>query len=71
MLGSCRPVPKGDKTIAFWLMDKEIYTNMSDLTPLPPIIDHGMASHKIIRLLLTLGLGGKEYLNFEDNKLGI
>ncbi|CAJ0837616.1 20354_t:CDS:2 [Entrophospora sp. SA101] len=70
MLGSCRPVPKGDKTIAFWLIDKEMYTNMSDLALLPPIIDHGMELHMIIRLLLTLGLGGKGYLNFEDNKFG-
>nr|CAG8438079.1 11684_t:CDS:10 [Entrophospora candida] len=29
----------GDKTIAFWLMDKEMYTHMSDVTPRTPIID--------------------------------
>jgi 1,4-alpha-glucan branching enzyme len=39
----------GDKTIAFWLMDKEMYDFMSDLTPLTPIIDRGMALHKMIR----------------------
>jgi 1,4-alpha-glucan branching enzyme len=39
----------GDKTIAFWLMDKEMYTNMSDLTELTPIIDRGLALHKMIR----------------------
>lgn len=59
----------GDKTIAFWLMDKEMYTNMSDLTPLTPIIDRGLALHKMIRLL-THGLGGEGYLNFEGNEFG-
>jgi 1,4-alpha-glucan branching enzyme len=39
----------GDKTIAFWLMDKEMYTNMSDLSPLTPVIDRGLALHKMIR----------------------
>nr|CAG8459261.1 3010_t:CDS:2 [Entrophospora candida] len=29
----------GDKTIAFWLMDKEMYTHMSDMTHCTPIID--------------------------------
>ncbi|OLY78052.1 1,4-alpha-glucan-branching enzyme [Smittium mucronatum] len=59
----------GDKTLAFWLMDKEMYTNMSDLTPLTPIIDRGMALHKMIRLL-TFGLGGEGYLTFEGNEFG-
>ena len=39
----------GDKTIAFWLMDKEMYTHMSDTTPLTHIIDRGLALHKMIR----------------------
>jgi hypothetical protein len=39
----------GDKTIAFWMMDKEMYTNMSDLTPLTPVVDRGIALHKMIR----------------------
>lgn len=39
----------GDKTLAFWLMDKEMYEYMSDLTPLTPIIDRGIALHKMIR----------------------
>jgi len=39
----------GDKTLAFWLMDKEMYDFMSDLTPLTPIIDRGLALHKMIR----------------------
>ncbi|KAJ8655297.1 hypothetical protein O0I10_008986 [Lichtheimia ornata] len=59
----------GDKTLAFWLMDKEMYTHMSDLTDRTPIIDRGMALHKLIRLL-TYGLGGEGYLNFEGNEFG-
>lgn len=39
----------GDKTIAFWLMDKEMYTNMSDFTERTPIIDRGLSLHKMIR----------------------
>ena len=39
----------GDKTLAFWLMDKEMYTHMSDLTPMTPVIDRGIALHKMIR----------------------
>src|SRR6266498_5650691 len=42
----------GDKTLAFWLMDKEMYTHMSDVTPLTPIIDRGIALHKLIRYIL-------------------
>ena len=29
----------GDKTVAFWLMDKEMYTGMSLLTPANHIVD--------------------------------
>lgn len=59
----------GDKTLAFWLMDKEMYTNMSDLTELTPIIDRGLSLHKLIRLI-THSLGGEGYLNFEGNEFG-
>ncbi|TPX51806.1 1,4-alpha-glucan branching enzyme [Synchytrium endobioticum] len=59
----------GDKTLAFWLMDKEMYDYMSDLSPLTPIIDRGLALHKMIRLL-TNGLGGEGYLNFIGNEFG-
>ncbi|KAJ3372781.1 alpha-1,4-glucan branching enzyme, partial [Kappamyces sp. JEL0680] len=59
----------GDKTIAFWLMDKEMYTNMSNLTARTPVIDRGLALHKLIRLL-TLSLGGRGYLNFIGNEFG-
>ncbi|KAF8204716.1 glycoside hydrolase family 13 protein [Pholiota molesta] len=59
----------GDKTLAFWLMDKEMYTHMSDLTPMTPIIARGLALHKMIRLL-THSLGGEGWLNFEGNEFG-
>ncbi|GMM33735.1 1,4-alpha-glucan branching enzyme [Saccharomycopsis crataegensis] len=59
----------GDKTLAFWLMDAEMYTNMSVLSPLTPVIDRGLALHKMIRLI-THALGGEAYLNFEGNEFG-
>ena len=47
----------GDKTLAFWLMDKEMYDFMSKVSPLTTIIDRGLALHKMIRLLThSLGL---------------
>ncbi|KAL1131894.1 hypothetical protein AAG570_011505 [Ranatra chinensis] len=59
----------GDKTIAFWLMDKEMYSGMSLLFEAGPIIDRGIALHKMIRLL-THSLGGEGYLNFIGNEFG-
>lgn len=59
----------GDKTLIFHLCDAEMYTNMSTLTPLTPVISRGMALHKMIRLL-THSLGGEGYLNFEGNEFG-
>ncbi|CCG25338.1 Glc3 1,4-glucan branching enzyme [Candida orthopsilosis Co 90-125] len=59
----------GDKTLAFWLMDKEMYTNMSKLSELTPVIDRGLALHKLIRLV-TFALGGEGYLTFEGNEFG-
>ena len=59
----------GDKTLLMWLCDAELYTNMSVLSPMTPVIGRGMALHKIIRLL-TNGLGGEGYLNFEGNEFG-
>jgi 1,4-alpha-glucan branching enzyme len=58
----------GDKTIAFWLMDKEMYWNMSRSTR-HPIIDRGLALHKMIRLA-TFAAGGEGYLNFMGNEFG-
>jgi len=58
----------GDKTILFWLCDKELYTNMSTITDCTPIIARGMSLHKMIRLL-THSLGGEGYLNFEGETI--
>ncbi|XP_015602286.1 1,4-alpha-glucan-branching enzyme [Cephus cinctus] len=59
----------GDKTIAFWLMDKEMYTHMSVISPPNPIISRGIALHNLITLI-THGLGGEAYLNFMGNEFG-
>ncbi|XP_059489512.1 1,4-alpha-glucan-branching enzyme [Neocloeon triangulifer] len=59
----------GDKTIAFWLMDKEMYTHMSIVSEGSPIIDRGLSLHKMIRLI-THALGGEAYLNFMGNEFG-
>ncbi len=58
----------GDKTIAFRLMDADMYTHMSCDTP-SLIIDRGMALHKMIRLA-TLAAGGEGWLNFMGNEFG-
>jgi 1,4-alpha-glucan branching enzyme len=59
----------GDKTIAFWLMDKEMYDFMSVTSPMTPVIERGLSLHKLIRLL-TYGLGGEAWLNFIGNEFG-
>jgi len=59
----------GDKTIAFWLMDKDMYDFMALDRPSTPRIDRGIALHKMIRLV-TMGLGGEGYLNFMGNEFG-
>lgn len=40
-----------------------MYDFMSVTSPLTPIIDRGIALHKLIRLI-TYGLGGEAWLNF-------
>jgi 1,4-alpha-glucan branching enzyme len=59
----------GDKTIAFWLMDAAMYDGMSTLRPASPVVDRGIALHKIIRAF-TMALGGEGYLNFMGNEFG-
>ncbi|ENN80342.1 hypothetical protein D910_12033 [Dendroctonus ponderosae] len=59
----------GDKTIAFWLMDKEMYSHMSITSPPSAIIDRGIALHKMIRFI-THALGGEAWLNFMGNEFG-
>ena len=58
----------GDKTIAFRLMDKEMYFHM-DRASENIVIDRGMALHKMIRLM-TISTGGQAYLNFMGNEFG-
>ena len=58
----------GDQTIAFRLMQSEIYFKMSRESE-SLIIDRGIALHKMIRLF-TLALGGQAYLNFMGNEFG-
>ncbi|WP_026957049.1 alpha-amylase family glycosyl hydrolase [Algoriphagus vanfongensis] len=58
----------GDKSLAFWLMDQEMYHSMSALQP-NMIIDRGISLHKMIRMI-TLTLGGEGYLNFIGNEFG-
>lgn len=58
----------GDKTLAFWLMDQEMYWKMNKADQ-SPVIDRGVALHKMIRLI-TFSLGGEAYLNFMGNEFG-
>ncbi|MEG1606639.1 MAG: alpha amylase C-terminal domain-containing protein [Mucinivorans sp.] len=58
----------GDKTIAFRLMDKEMYFSM-DKKSKNIVVDRGIALHKMIRLM-TITLGGDGYLNFMGNEFG-
>lgn len=58
----------GDKTLAFWLMDKNMYFHMAKDDE-NYVIDRGIALHKMLRLF-TLALGGNAYLNFMGNEFG-
>ena len=58
----------GDKTVAFRLMDKEMYFCM-DKSSQSLIIDRGIALHKMIRLI-TIATAGGGYLNFMGNEFG-
>ena len=58
----------GDQTIAFRLMDKEMYTGMA-CGVRNIVVERGIALHKMIRLV-TIALGGQAYLNFMGNEFG-
>ena len=58
----------GDKTIAFRLMDKEMYFAMNKASE-NLIVERGMALHKMIRLM-TISVGGDAYLCFMGNEFG-
>lgn len=63
----------GDKTIAFWLMDKEMYTHMSDITERTPVIDRGLSLHKMIRcgamLINILHVQSLTICAYDDHRL--
>ncbi|KAI3724021.1 hypothetical protein L2E82_35785 [Cichorium intybus] len=48
---------------------KDMYDFMALDRPSTPLIDRGIALHKMIRLI-TMGLGGEGYLNFMGNEFG-
>lgn len=58
----------GDKTVMFRLCDSHMYTDMSKESN-DPIIERGMALHKMIRMV-TVTVGGEGYLNFMGNEFG-
>ena len=58
----------GDKTIMFRLCDAHMYTGMQVFGG-DPVIDRGIALHKMIRLI-TAVVSGEGYLNFMGNEFG-
>ncbi len=58
----------GDKTIIFRLCDADMYWSMNKDSK-NPVIDRGIALHKMIRLI-TSSLVGEGYLNFMGNEFG-
>lgn len=59
----------GDKTLSMWLLNEQIYENMSIFQEPSARTRRGIALHKIIRLV-TATLGGEGYLNFMGNEFG-
>lgn len=58
----------GDKTLAFWLMDASMYSEMSIFSE-SLVVDRGIALHKMIRFV-TAVLGGEGHMNFMGNEFG-
>ncbi|HBE43447.1 MAG TPA: 1,4-alpha-glucan-branching enzyme [Bacteroidales bacterium] len=58
----------GDKTLIFRMIDSEMYTGMTRSYH-SPILDRGIALHKMIRLI-TFSTAGGGYLNFMGNEFG-
>jgi 1,4-alpha-glucan branching enzyme len=58
----------GDKTLAFELMDAEMYERMTKVTE-SLVVDRGVALHKMIRLVTAATANGG-YLNFMGNEFG-
>ena len=58
----------GDKTLIFRMCDSHMYTSMGRGID-DPVIDRGIALHKMIRFA-SLTMGGEGYLNFMGNEFG-
>ncbi len=58
----------GDQTLAFRLIGPAMYTEMDRANP-HPLVERGIALHKLIRLL-TASAGGEGYLTFMGNEFG-
>jgi 1,4-alpha-glucan branching enzyme len=58
----------GDKTLIFRMCDDRMYTSMGKGIE-APVIDRGIALHKMIRLA-SATMGGEGYLNFMGNEFG-
>lgn len=58
----------GDKTLAFRMMDSEMYWHMGR-HEIHWLVERGVALHKLIRLI-TFALAGEGYLNFMGNEFG-
>ncbi|MCL2059840.1 MAG: alpha-amylase family glycosyl hydrolase [Oscillospiraceae bacterium] len=58
----------GDKTIIFWLADKDMYDGMS-VDSVNLAVDRAVALHKMIRFA-SFTLAGEGYLNFIGNEFG-
>ena len=58
----------GDKTLMFWLADKDMYWHMSKFER-NDRIDRAMALHKMFRFI-ACAAGGEGYLNFMGNEFG-
>lgn len=59
----------GDKTMAFWLMDASMYSEMSCEGYPSAVVERGIALHKMIRMLCFC-LAGEGYLTFMGNEFG-
>jgi hypothetical protein len=59
----------GDQALVFRLMGPLMYTHMSLASPRSPVVERGMALHKISRLL-TCAAAADAYLNFVGNEFG-
>lgn len=58
----------GDKTLMFWMADKEMYWHMA-ADDRNPRVERAMALHKMLRFL-TAATGGDGYLTFMGNEFG-